>query len=206
MNILVQANKHKVTNELIGKETHLRRYLRAADRALRLRLSRASSCHRRRLTSSTTPARAASRANRRRSSSPSTSSSPASASALWYLGLAAGGAESATVAAGGGRRGKEIAARDLARRGEESAVETTPAATGLAAAVAMARLPPLPAGDGRITHGGGDLHEDSVTVVGRSLAGGPDPVSFLGAVTGFSFSSWPSMRRLELSVKKPSTL
>jgi hypothetical protein len=169
MNILVQANKHKVTNELIGKETHLRRYLRAADRALRLRLSRASSCRRRRLTSSTTPARAASRANRRRSSSPSTSSSPASASALWYLGLAAGGAESATVAAGGGRRGKEIAARDLARRGEESAVETTPAATGLAAAVAMARLP---AGDGRITHGGGDLHEDSVTVVGRSLCVG----------------------------------
>jgi hypothetical protein len=166
---LVQANKHKVTNELIGKETHLRRYLRAADRALRLRLSRASSCHRRRLTSSTTLACAASRANRRRSSSPSTSSSPASASALWYLGLAAGGAESATVAAGGGRRGKEIAARDLARRGEESAVETTPAATGLAAAVAMARLP---AGDGRITHGGGDLHEDSVTVVGRSLCVG----------------------------------
>jgi hypothetical protein len=97
-------------------------------------------------------ARAASRVNRRRSSSPFTSSSPASAFALWYLGLAVGGAEleteSATVA-GGGRRGKEIAFQDLARRREESVVETTPAATDLVAAVAMALL--LPAGDGRIT-------------------------------------------------------
>jgi hypothetical protein len=56
--------------------------------------------------------------------------------------------ESATVA-GGGRRGKEIAFQDLARRREESVVETTPAATDLVAAVAMALL--LPAGDGRIT-------------------------------------------------------
>jgi hypothetical protein len=97
-------------------------------------------------------ARAASRVNRRRSSSPFTSSSPASAFALWYLGLAVGGAEleteSATVA-GGGRRGKEIAFQDLARRREESVVETTPAATDLVAVVAMALL--LPAGDGRIT-------------------------------------------------------
>jgi hypothetical protein len=121
-------------------------------RALRLRLSRTSSFLSRRLISSTTPARAASRVNCRRSSSPFTSSLPAYAFALWCLGLAAGGAEpeteSATVAEGG-RCGKEIVFRDLARRREESVVETTPAATDLAAAVAMAQL--LPAGDGWIT-------------------------------------------------------
>ena len=99
-----------------GPLKRLRLSLHATSRDFRLRLSRASSCHRRRLTSCMTPARPTSRVNCRSRSPPSTSSSPASTFALWYLGLAAGahgevGAEAETererATVGGDPSGKE---------------------------------------------------------------------------------------------------